>query len=190
MKIRVFVKTKGCFPKVFAKGDWIDLLTAEEVSLKAPYAKRLRKRTAAEPDETADRMRDVVFNSCLIPLGVAMRLPEGFEAVVVPRSSTFRKFGIMQANSFGVLDHSYCSEDDEWAFPAVATRSTVIPKNTRICQFRIQLSQKATLWQKLCWLLSGRIELVPVASLEGQARGGFGAGTDGAETPIRPCSNE
>ena len=76
-----------------------------------------------------------------IPLGVAMELPEGYEALVVPRSSTFRKHGILMVNSVGVIDCSYCGPEDEWCFPAYATRDTVIKKNERICQFRILKNQ-------------------------------------------------
>jgi dUTP pyrophosphatase len=86
-----------------------------------------------------------------------MQIPEGFESIVIPRSSTFKKYGLIQTNSVGLIDFSYNSEKDEWKFPAVATRDAVIPKGTRICQFRIQLSQKATAWQNLKWLLSGSV---------------------------------
>ena len=74
----------------------------------------------------------------LIPLGVVMQLPENTEALLILRSSTFKKYGIIQANSLGLIDESYCGEQDEWMFPAYATKDIVIPKNTRICQFRIQ----------------------------------------------------
>jgi len=73
---------------------------------------------------------------------------------------------------------SYNSEKDEWKFPAIATKDTIIPKGTRICQFRIQLSQKATVWQKLKWLFSSSVELVEVDHLDNEPRGGFGEGTD------------
>ncbi len=96
----------------FNVGDWIDLRAGEDVSLKAGELK-------------------------LIPLGVAMELPEGFEALVAPRSSTPRKFGIMCANSIGIIDESYKGDNDEWQFPAYAIRDTVVHKNERICQFRI-----------------------------------------------------
>ena len=96
----------------FNTGDWIDLRAAETFNIrKGEYA--------------------------LIPLGVAMELPEGYEALVVPRSSTFKKYGIIQVNSIGVIDESYKGDNDEWHFPAFALRDTVIHKNERICQFRI-----------------------------------------------------
>lgn len=73
----------------------------------------------------------------MIPLGVAMELPHGYEALVAPRSSTFRKYGVILANSLGVIDESYKGDNDEWHFLAYAVRDTVIHKNERICQFRI-----------------------------------------------------
>lgn len=94
-------------------GDWIDLRTAEDVELKAGEYK-------------------------LISLGVSMELPPGYEAMVIPRSSTFKHWGILQANSCGLIDNSYCGDNDIWMFPALATRDVLIEKNSRICQFRIQ----------------------------------------------------
>lgn len=76
-----------------------------------------------------------------IPLGVAIELPEGYEAIVAPRSSSAKKFGIIQANSLGVIDHTYCGDNDEWMMPVYAIRNTDIHKNDRICQFRIQKIQ-------------------------------------------------
>lgn len=96
----------------FNVGDWIDLRAATEVSIKAGEYK-------------------------MIPLGVAMELPKGYEALVAPRSSTFKKLGIMSANSIGIIDESYNGDNDEWNFLAYAVRDTVIHKNERICQFRI-----------------------------------------------------
>lgn len=94
------------------KGDWIDLRAAEDITMKAWEYKR-------------------------IPLGVAMELPKGYEAWVVPRSSTFEKYGVILANSIGIIDETYKGDNDEWNFMALAVRDTVIPKNTRIGQFRI-----------------------------------------------------
>ena len=93
-------------------GNWIDLRCAEDVEMKAGEYRQ-------------------------IPLGVAMELPNGYEAIVAPRSSTFSKYGVLMANSIGVIDESYKGDGDEWNFLAYAARDTVIPKNTRICQFRI-----------------------------------------------------
>ena len=93
-------------------GDWIDLRCAEDVDMKSGEWK-------------------------LIPLGVAMQLPVGWEAIVAPRSSTFKNYGIIMTNSIGVIDESYCGADDQWFMSAYATRDTHISKNDRICQFRV-----------------------------------------------------
>ena len=81
----------------------------------------------------------------LIPLGVIISVPSGYESILVPRSSTFKKYGIIQTNGIGVIDHLYCGPNDEWKMPVYATRDTVIPANTRICQFRIIPSQEVTI---------------------------------------------
>lgn len=94
------------------KSNWIDLRSAEDISLKTGEFK-------------------------LIPLGIAMELPIGYEAIVVPRSSTFKSFGIIQTNHIGVIDESYCGDDDQWYMPVYAVRETEIHVNDRICQFRI-----------------------------------------------------
>ena len=96
----------------FNVGDWLDLRAAEDIEMKAGEFR-------------------------LIPLGVAMELPKGYEALTAPRSSTFKNLGILMANSIGIIDESYKGDNDEWHFPAYATRDTVIRKNERICQFRI-----------------------------------------------------
>ena len=98
------------------KSDWIDLRAAQTVTLKAGEFR-------------------------LIPLGVAMELPAGYEAHIVPRSSTFQNFGIIQTNSMGIVDETYCGDDDQWFFPAYALRDTVIEAGDRICQFRIMAHQ-------------------------------------------------
>ena len=82
------------------------------------------------------------------------------------------------ANSVGIIDNSYCGPNDIWKFPALATRSVTIPKGTPIAKFQIQLSQKATIWQKLRWLFSPKIELVKVDELNNEDRGGLGTGSD------------
>ena len=113
MKIRVKYVKEGMEPlQRIEQGDWIDLRAAEDVSM-----------AAGEYE--------------VIPLGVAMELPEGYEAIVAPRSSTFRRYGILLANGIGIIDESYNGDHDEWGFPAYATRDIFIPKNTRICQFRL-----------------------------------------------------
>lgn len=117
------------------------------------------------------------FSTTLIPLGVAMLLPDGMEANVVARSGTFKNYGIMQINTFAVIDggkFGYNGPNDEWKFQAVALKNTIIPVNERVCQFRIQLSQKATIWQKLKWLFTSGVEIIEVDNLpEKEDRGGF-----------------
>lgn len=121
----------------YAGGDWIDLRTAVDVVMNAGDFK-------------------------IIPLGVAMKLPENYEALVVPRSSTFKRYRLIMTNSVGVIDESYCGNNDEWGFPAYATRACYIPKNTRICQFRIIEHQPM-------------VQLRIVEKLSGKDRGGFGS---------------
>ena len=154
-------------PKVIKKGDWVDLSTAKDCVLNAPQAGTLKGKEV--------KHRDVVSDVTYIPLGIAMQLPKGFEAIVAARSSAPKKLGIMQANGIGVIDNSYCSDNDEWMFPAVTLRKTSVSANTRLCQFRIQLSQKATFLQKCKWFLSSGIEFVEVDSLDNETRGGLGS---------------
>ena len=120
-----------------ATGDWIDLRAGEDVTMKAGEYK-------------------------MIPLGVAMELPVGYEALVAPRSSTFRKYGVLLANSLGIIDESYKGDNDEWHFLAYAVRDTIIPKNERICQFRIIEHQEDVLF-------------IEVESLGNADRGGVGS---------------
>ncbi|MBQ4307713.1 MAG: deoxyuridine 5'-triphosphate nucleotidohydrolase [Lachnospiraceae bacterium] len=119
-----------------AKSDWIDLRCAEETVMKKGEAK-------------------------LIPLGVAMALPEGYEAHVVPRSSTFRNFGLIQTNHCGVIDNAYCGDGDQWFVPMLAVRDTVIHVGDRICQFRIMEKQPHIIFDE-------------TDHLDGPDRGGFG----------------
>ena len=119
------------------KSDWIDLRGAEDGELKAGEFK-------------------------LISLGVSMELPKGYEAYIVPRSSTFKNFGIIQTNHHAIIDETYCGDNDIWKYPAYALRDTIIHKNDRICQFRIEKHQPT-------------IEFEEVEHLEGEERGGFGS---------------
>ena len=167
MKLKIKVKRLNMFldlPEVIKKGDLIDLRASRNVMMHAPRLKR-----------TEEGNEVIEFDFKKIPLGVAMKLPKGFIAKPVPRSSTYEKYGITQANSIGIIDNSYSGNKDEWQFPALAFRDTIIPEGERICQYEIQLSQKATLWQKLKWLLSSGIEIVEVESLDNTNRGGFGS---------------
>ena len=170
IKVKRFKNEQGAmvsFPKVIRKGDWVDLSSSKEFVLNAPQAGTLKGHDV--------KHRDVVSEVTYIPLGVAMQLPKGFEAIMASRSSTPKKLGIMQANGIGIIDSTFCSDSDEWMFPAVTVRKTSIAANSRICQFRIQLSQKATMWQKLKWLFSSGIEFVEVESLDNEPRGCLGS---------------
>ena len=150
LKIKIKTFKDQILPEIISKGDWIDLRAAEDYNLK--------------PGEYR-----------LLNLGVAMELPKGFEAIVVPRSSTFRNYGILYANSFGVIDYSYNGDMDEWKFPAFSPKGSMILAKDRICQFRIQLSQKATVWQKIKWFLSNGIKIEKVERLNTINRGGVGS---------------
>lgn len=121
----------------FNVGDWIDLRAGKDITMKAGEYK-------------------------MIPLGVAMELPEGYEALIAPRSSTFKKMGIMLANSIGIIDETYKGDNDEWNFLAYAMRDTEIHKNERICQFRIIEHQPL-------------IHLLEVDTLGNPDRGGIGS---------------
>ena len=123
--------------KKIEQGDWVDLKAAENVYMNK-------------------------YDFKLIPLGVAMQLPEGYEAHIVPRSSTFKNFVIIQTNHMGVVDESYCGDNDQWFFPAYAFRETTIKKGDRICQFRIVKKQP-------------EIEFKVVDKLNNKDRGGHGS---------------
>jgi dUTP pyrophosphatase len=175
MKLKILVKRfkneNGeplvSFPKVIKKGEWVDLMAAQEVVLNAPQAGTLKGHDV--------KHRDVVSDVTYIPLGVSMKLSEGFEAIIASRSSAAKKMGVMMANGIGIVDNSYCGDGDQWMYPAVSLRKTSIAQNTRLCQFRIQLSQKATVWQKIKWLFTSGIELVEVESLGNEDREGLGS---------------
>lgn len=167
-KIKIALKGVQA-PQIIKKGDWIDLRAAEGVTIKGPYSNPLRRK------QEGVNVRDVVFNSALVSLGVAMELPKGYEAIVLPRSSTFSNFGIILANSQGIIDNSYNGNNDVWKFNAIAYRDTTICEGDRIAQFRIQLSQKATFWQKLKWLFTGCPKIEIVDSLDNKDRGGIGS---------------
>ncbi|MBE5973926.1 dUTP diphosphatase [Lacrimispora xylanisolvens] len=137
IKIKYFTDEIERLRYIDGKSDWIDLRAAKEVELKAGEFK-------------------------LIPLGIAMELPAGYEAHVVPRSSTFKNYGIIQTNSMGIIDETYCGDNDQWFFPAYALRDTVIHVNDRICQFRIMEHQPAICFEA-------------VDSLDHEDRGGHGS---------------
>lgn len=172
LKIQIKLFDNAQLPKIIKKGDWIDLCCNETVNIACPQAQTQKRKT--KNGEVIYRYRNVTFNNVMFPLGVAMKLPKGFEAHVVPRSSTFNKYGIILSNSMGIIDNTYSGNDDQWRFNAIALRDTTINKGDRICQFRIELSQHATLWQKLKWLFCSGVELIEVPSLDNENRGGFG----------------
>ncbi|MCX4355801.1 MAG: dUTP diphosphatase [Oscillospiraceae bacterium] len=124
-------------PECKDNGDWIDLRAAEEVVMKRGDFK-------------------------CISLGISMELPEGYEAHVLPRSSTYKNFGIILANGMGIIDNSYCGTDDIWGFPAIAMRDTKISFGDRIAQFRLVKKQ-----------VKPKFEVV--TELSGKNRGGFGS---------------
>lgn len=137
IKIKYFTDKIEKLKYVDGKSDWIDMRASEEVTLHAG-------------------------EFALIPLGVAMELPKGYEAHLIPRSSTFKNWGIIQTNSIGVIDGSYCGDNDMWCMPVYATRNTVIHINDRIAQFRIVENQP-------------KIAFEQVERLIGKDRGGFGS---------------
>lgn len=136
MEIKIKYFNKEMSPAV-KNGNWIDLRAAETIKMKAGEFR-------------------------VIPLGVAMEIPEGYEALVIPRSSTFKHYGIIQTNSLGLIDVEYCGNNDQWFFPALAMRDTEIPFDERICQFRIQKQQP-------------EFVLTEVSVLENEDRGGHGS---------------
>lgn len=136
IKIKYFDNEIDKIEKI-SKGDLIDLRAAETVEMKKGDFK-------------------------LIKLGVGIKLPDGYKANIYPRSSTYKNFGIIQANSVGQIDNSYSGDSDEWKFPAIALRDTVIYKNDRICQFEIQKVQP-------------EIEFIEVEHLDKVSRGGIGS---------------
>ena len=137
IKIKYFTDAIDKLEYIDGKSDWIDLRLAETVTLKAGEFR-------------------------ILPLGVAMELPKGYEAHCVPRSSTFKNWGIIQTNSCGIIDCSYCGDNDQWRYPVYATRDVTIEVNSRICQFRIFKNQPT-------------IEFEEVEHLGGEDRGGFGS---------------
>lgn len=136
LRIKYFDKNIEKLKKT-EKGDWIDLRSAIDISLKKG-------------------------DFALIPLGVGMVLPDGYEAHIVPRSSTFKNWKIIQTNSVGIIDNSYSGENDQWMMPVYAVEVTEIKKNDRICQFRILEKMPA-------------LEIQEVEHLNDVSRGGFGS---------------
>ena len=160
MKIKVKIINPNCKFKASDKGEWIDLRSS--INIKSPPPK-------------VDVHRVIQFPKITIPLGFAMELPKYFEANILPRSSTYKNFGIILSNSMGVVDSSYKGDEDEWGFPGIGIDSVVIKEGDRIAQFRIRPSQFAPWWIKIKWLFTNNIEFVEVDSLNNKVRGGFGS---------------
>ena len=136
IKVKYFSSEIDKIEKI-KKGDWIDLRSAENVKLEAGEA-------------------------TIIKLGVGMILPDGYEAQLVPRSSTYKNFKIIQTNSPGIIDNDYSGEEDQWGMPVLAIEDTEIHINDRICQFRIVEKMPET-------------NIVTVEHLNPVSRGGFGS---------------
>ena len=163
-------------PVVLDKGDFIDLSSAETVRFTAPQSSTIKYKSV---EGKKHGYYNVAFDEITyIPLGVAIKLPDGYYARVVARSSTPKGAGILCANSMGIIDggpRGYNGNKDEWKFPALAIRDTTIEQGQRICQFEVCLSQKATVWQKIKHLFCSGIEIVEVDDLGNNNRSGFGS---------------
>lgn len=139
-RIYVHADNEACIPKQAHYGEWFDCSILEDCDMKAGEFK-------------------------ILDLGFRAKVPEDYEAILAPRSSTFKKYGILMVNSIGVIDGTYCGENDKWGFPAYATRDVHIDAGTRICQFRIQENQGTP-----------KIELIE--KMEDEDRGGYGSTGD------------
>lgn len=168
LKIKVKVLTEGCMPVINENGDWIDLKSAVDITIPAPQSGVLKKKTVGEERVSC---RNVEIPTYYIPLGIAVQLPKGFEAIIDSRSSSPKKAGLFIPSGQGVIDNTYSGNNDQWHYVCSSMRWTTINAGDRICQFRIQLSQKATMWQKIKWLFSSGIKLVEVDDLGDNNRG-------------------
>ncbi|MBQ1310891.1 MAG: deoxyuridine 5'-triphosphate nucleotidohydrolase [Blautia sp.] len=137
IRIRYHEKRLEKLTCIEGKGDWIDLRCAEDVTLAKGEFR-------------------------LVSLGISVMLPEGYEMIIAPRSSTYRNFGIIQANSLGIVDESYCGDGDIIRMPVIAMRDTQLHLNDRICQFRILRHQPSIIFEE-------------TEELGNPDRGGFGS---------------
>ena len=147
--IKVKLLNPACKLEVNPKGDWIDLHSS--INRFCPKGK---------------------FVS--VPLGVCVKLPAGYEAIVASRSSIYQKMFMYNPNAIGVIDNTYCGNDDEWKWTEFCCRDASVEEGQRLCQFRIQLSQHATFWQRVKWLFTSGVQIKYVNRLSDENRGGFG----------------
>ena len=178
MKIKVKEFVKGLYteaknengnlvPFINPKGDCIDLRAAEDYNFEAPQAGILHQKDGI-------KTRDVKFDEKMIKLGIAMQLPKGFSAKLKGRSSLTKKFRLIMVCS-GFMDNSYNGNNDEWTLRVISIDKTTVHRGDRIGQFEIVPNQFATMWQKLKWLFSSKIEFEWVDTLHNADRGGFGS---------------
>lgn len=151
MKIK-YTRTTTFVPplKQTKKGDWIDLTLAEDMDIP-------------------------VGGFSAGSLGIRMKLPKGFEAYVIARSSTGKRYKVLVYNSIGLIDESYCGPDDVWHILLYAPQGAKIKAGTRVCQFRIMLKMQADILTKLKWLFTNKVKFVEVEDFEGKNRGGLGS---------------
>lgn len=189
LKIYVQLLDKGCHIYENPKGDMFDLRSAQTVDLKCP-------QTGERYKKGEEYYRDTHFDSCLINLGVRIKLPDGCRANVPPRSGTFKNFHVLLTNSIGIIDNCYQGPNDQWKANFIAMDTchiegsrpayekdylneelTIIDgyvQGDRVCQFEVVLSQKATVWQKIKWFLHSGVKIVYVDNLDTVVdRGGF-----------------
>lgn len=163
MKIKIKLFEGGHIPEQTAKGDWLDISMPQDGSLEPVFANTLHKNKTC---------RDVVFDNKLFSLGFAIELPKGYEAYILPRSSTYNKYGVDLCNTMPIIDNSFNGDNDEWKANIKAYRNTSWQSGDRLFQMRIQLNQYATVWQKIKWLFwNGKIEFEVVEYLSNTSRG-------------------
>lgn len=163
MKLKIYYKSidENIHPVVLKDGEWFDLMAAEDHTFSAPH--------------NAYNTRITQYDSYKISLGIAMSLPVGIEAILAPRSSLFEKKGLELVNSIGVIDSTYSGNSDIWNAYLKASRDCIVTKGERIVQFRLQPSQRASVWTKLKWLFTSKIEFINVDDLGRPNRGGNGS---------------
>lgn len=166
MKIKIKLYEGAKIP-VSKKGGWFDIFMPSAGCLAGPIANRLSKKKT---------VRNVEFYPQMVSLGFALEMPKGWEAIIAPRSSAYRDFGCGNTNFIGIVEDTYCGDNDIWKAHMKSDKNTSWKAGERLFQFRFQLSQKATVWQKIKYLFwNGKIEFVVVNSLGNADRGGFGS---------------